>query len=173
METKPFSDVVSGETVALPAEVYESDLALGEYIFGLNERLAKLNHAVSVVKSLKEAASNLMLDRLAATGQKHFAFSGLGTFTRVVSKKYSFPSDEQGGREAAAAWVSACMEAGLLDINDVFALQQARLVTDSVASAIEAAEAYNLACRTEEGKLPPSPFGEYEQVSLRTPTKRK
>ena len=72
-----------------------------------------------------------MLDRLEATGQKHFAFD-FGTFSRSTSTKMSFPTAEKGGKEAAVEWLTLCLEKGVITPAQVSDVQQARLVTEPV-----------------------------------------
>lgn len=159
----------------IPQAIYESDKACGEFILSVNERLSKLAELEKALKAAKEVAVGVMLDRLAATGQKHFAFENLGTFKKVTSVKLSFPTAEKGGKEAAVSWLIQCLERGVISPAQLMDLQQARLVSDPVLAIEQAVEEYNLqqSLNGSTDLLPPSPFNRYEQVTLSTPRTRK
>lgn len=163
------------DTLAIPQEIYQSDKACGEFILSLNERLTKLAAIEKALKEAKEVAVGVMLDRLAATGQKHFAFEGLGTFKKTTSVKLAFPTAENGGKEAAVVWLTKCLEKGVITPAQLLDLQQARLVTEPVIAIEQAVEEYNQQ-QTLNGStdlLPPSPFNRFEQTTLSTPRTRK
>lgn len=159
----------------IPQEIYQSDKACGEFILSINERLSKLADVERALKEAKDVAVGVMLDRLEATGQKHFAFENLGTFKKTTSVKLSFPTAGNGGKEAAVVWLTQCLERGVITPAQLLDLQQARLVTDPVLSIEQAVEEYNQQ-QTLNGStdlLPPSPFNRFEQITLSTPRTRK
>lgn len=161
-------------SIQLPPEVFTSDKACGEFILAMNERLAKISELEKQTKALKEAACDVMLTRLEATGQKHFAFEGLGTFSKRTSVHISFPTAENGGKEAAVQWLEKALGLGIITPAMLLDLQQARIVNDP-ALAIEAAvEEYNLKQALNGGEtMPPSPFHKFEKTSLSAPRTRK
>lgn len=57
--------------------LHQRQSTCGEFIFEMNQRLAKIAELEKVVKEAKEIATNVMLDRLEATGLKNFAFEGV------------------------------------------------------------------------------------------------
>lgn len=161
--------------LTIPQEIYESDKACGEYIVAINERLGKLADIEKQLKECKDIATNLMLDRLSATGQKHFAFEGLGTFKKTTSVKMSFPTADNGGKEAAVQWLTLCLERGVITPAQLLDLQQARLVTEPVIAIEQAVADYNQQ-QTLNGStdlIPQSPFNRFEQTTLSTPRTRK
>lgn len=161
--------------VEIPREIHESDKACAEYIFGLNQRLAKLAEIDKAIKDAKEIAVNVMLDRLEATGMKHFAFEGLGTFKKSTTTRLSFPTAENGGKETAVKWLEECLERGVITPAQLLDLQQARLVTEPVLAIEQAVEEYNQQqiLNGSTDLLPPSPFNRFEQTTLSTPRTRK
>lgn len=163
------------DSLKIPSEIYESDKACAEFILSINERLSRLSAIEKTLKEAKEEAVNVMLTRLEATGQKHFAFEELGMFKKTVSTKVSFPTAENGGKEAAVVWLTECLARGVITPSQLLDLQQARLVTDPVLAIEGAVDEYN-AQQTLNGStdlLPPSPFNHYTQVTLATPRARK
>lgn len=166
---------MSKPLIEIPDEIYTSDIACGEFIFELNQRLSKISEIEKAVREAKETASSVMLDRLEATGMKHFAFEGLGTFKKSTSTKLSFPTAENGGKETAVKWLEECLERGVITPAQLLDLQQARLVTEPVLAIEQAVEEYNQQ-QTLNGStdlLPPSPFNRFEQTTLSTPRTRK
>ena len=162
-------------TLEIPQEIYKSYRACGEFILSINERLSKLADIEKSLKAAKDVAVGVMLDRLEATGQKHFAFENLGTFKKSTSVKLSFPTAENGGKEAAVMWLTQCLERGVITPAQLLDLQQARLVTEPVLAIEQAVEEYNQQ-QTLNGStdlLPPSPFNRFEQTTLSTPRTRK
>lgn len=162
-------------SIRIPDEIYTSDKACGEFIFELNQRLSKLSEIEKAIKEAKDVAVDVMLTRLEATGQKHFAFENLGTFKKTVSTKLSFPTAENGGKETAVKWLELCLARGVITPAQLLDLQQARLVTEPVLAIEQAVEAYNLQQQLNGSTdlLPPSPFNRFEQVTLSTPRTRK
>lgn len=161
--------------VPIPPEIYASDKGCGEFILAMNERISKATDILNALKKAKEVGTSVMLDRLEATGQKHFAFENLGTFKKSTSVKISFPTAENGGKEAAAKWLEECLARGVIVPAQLLDLQQARLVTEPVLAIEEAVEEYNRN-QTLNGStdvLPPSPFNRFEQTTLSTPRTRK
>lgn len=166
---------MSTTLVEIPQAIYKSDKACGEFIFELNQRLAKLSEIEKAVKEAKDIAVDVMLTRLEATGQKHFAFDGLGTFKKVTATKLSFPTAENGGKETAVKWLEMCLERGVITPAQLLDLQQARLVTEPVLAIEQAVEDYNQQqiLNGSTDLLPPSPFNHFEQTTLHTPRTRK
>lgn len=162
-------------SLEIPKEIYQSDKACGEFILSINERLSKLAEIEKELKAAKEVATGVMLDRLEATGQKHFAFENLGTFKKMTSVKLSFPTAENGGKEAAVIWLTQCLERGVITPAQLLDLQQARLVTEPVLAIEQAVEEYNRQqiFNGSTDLLPPSPFNRFEQTTLSTPRTRK
>ena len=159
----------------IPQEIYTSDKACGEFILNINERLSKLSEIEKELKAAKDVAVGVMLDRLEATGQKHFAFENIGTFKKTTSVKLSFPTAENGGKEAAVKWLTECLARGVITPAQLLDLQQARLVTEPVLAIEQAVEEYNRQ-QTFNGStdlLPKSPFNRFEQTTLSTPRTRK
>ena len=166
---------MSKPLIEIPQEIYTSDKVCGEFIFDLNQRLAKIAEIEKAVKEAKEIATNVMLDRLEATGMKHFAFDGLGTFKKTTSVKLSFPTVENGGKETAVKWLELCLGRGVITPAQLLDLQHARLVTEPVLVIEQAVAEYNQQ-QTLNGStdlLPPSPFNRFEQTTLSTPRTRK
>lgn len=162
-------------SIEIPQEIYENDKACGEFIFELNQRLSKLAEIEKKLKAAKDVAVDVMLTRLEATGQKHFAFENLGTFKKTTSVKLSFPTAENGGKETAVKWLELCLERGVITPAQLLDLQQARLVTEPVLAIEKAVEEYNFQQQAKGSTdlLPPSPFNHFEQVTLSTPRTRK
>lgn len=163
------------EQLVIPQEIYQSDKACGEFILAINERLSKLSALEKRLKEAKEEACNVMLTRLEATGQKHFAFEGLGTFSKSTSVKLSFPTAENGGKEAAVEWLTLCLERGVVSPAQLMDIQQARLVTEPVLAVEKLVEEYNANQQLNGSTdlLPPSPFNRFEMTTLSTPRTRK
>lgn len=161
--------------IEIPKEIYENDKACGEFIFEINQRLSKVAEIEKELKEAKDVAVDVMLTRLEATGQKHFAFENLGTFKKTTSTKLSFPTAENGGKETAVKWLEQCLERGVITPAQLLDLQQARLVTEPVLVIEQAVEAYNQQQQLNGSTdlLPPSPFNRFEQVTLSTPRTRK
>lgn len=162
-------------SIKIPQAIYENDRMCGEFIFELNQRLSKLEELKKQITEAKDTAVDVMLTRLEATGQKHFAFENLGTFKKTISTKLSFPTAENGGKEAAVKWLEQCLERGIITPAELLDLQQARLVNESVLAVEQAVEEYNQQQQLNGSTdlLPPSPFNRFEQVTLNTPRKRK
>lgn len=159
----------------IPSAIYTSDKECGEFILAINERLSKLAAIEKELKEMKEVAVGVMLDRLEATGQKHFAFENLGTFKKTTSVKLSFPTAENGGKETAVKWLELCLAKGVITPAQLLDLQQARLVTEPVLAIEQAVEEYNQQQQLNGSTdlLPPSPFNRFEQTTLSTPRTRK
>ena len=148
----------------IPEEVYASPLALGKYIAALRERRDYANAMVKAIKATLDQAEFAMLDVLAASGQTHFAFEELGRFAKTSSSSVSFPSAEDGGRDAALRWLKECMDAELIDFNELMSIQQARVSKEPVLALEEAVLAYNT--KHPNDPLPESPFSKYTKTSL-------
>lgn len=161
--------------IEIPKDIGLNDRTCAEFIYNINERLAKLAEIEKALKEAKKKAEHIMLDRLQATGQKHFAFENLGTFKKIKSTKVSFPTAERGGKEAAVQWLGQCLERGVISREQLLDIQQARLVTEVVLDVEAAAEEYNQQQRLNGSTdlLPESPFNHYEQVTLSAPRTRK
>ena len=166
---------MSKPLIEIPADIYTSDKACAEFIFDMNQRQAKIIEIEKAVKEAKDIAVQVMLDRLEATGMKHFAFDGLGTFKKTTSVKLSFPTAGNGGKETAVKWLEMCLERGVITPAQLLDLQQARLVTEPVLAIEQAVEEYNQrqALNGSTDLLPPSPFNRFEQTTLSTPRTRK
>lgn len=126
--------------IEIPQEIYSSDKACAEFIVRINEQLSKVAAWEKMLKEAKDTASMHLLARMDAEGAKHFAFDGVGTFARRTSDKCNFPSDEDGGREAAGMWIDQLLAQGIIATHHVLYLQQKRVVTESVV------EVEKLAC---------------------------
>ena len=160
---------------SIPENIYTSDLACGEFIIALNERLAEIANEEKQLKAMKEEATNVMLTRLAATGQKHFAFD-FGTFYKNSSIKYSFPTAEDGGKEKAVQWLCEAVKKGIISVEQLLDVQQSRLVAEPLLAIEKAVEEYNQQMRlngNENQLMESSPFNHYEHISLVTPRKRR
>lgn len=162
-------------TIEIPNEIYTSDKACGEFILSLNERLSKLSAIEKELKEAKEVAVNVMLDRLEATGQKHFAFENLGTFKKTTKVMLAFPTAENGGKETAVKWLEQALERGIITPAQLLDVQQARLVAEPVLAIEEAVKEYNTqqALKGSSDLMPDSPFNRFEQTTLSTPRTRK
>ena len=159
----------------LPKEVFESDKACGEYIIRCNELLSQLSAKEKQVRELREEACDVMLARLEATGQKHFAFDGLGTFSKRTSDKISFPTAENGGKEAAVKWLEEALARGIITPAMLLDLQQARIVNDPAIAIEDAVAEYNRV-QTLNGStdlMPDSPFNHFKQTVLVAPRTAK
>lgn len=160
--------------LAIPQEIHTSDKACADFILSLNERLAKVSAIEKSLKEAKEYACDVMLQRLEATGQKHFAFDDLGTFAKKTSEMVSFPTAENGGKEAGVKWLIKCVELGVIPPEQLMDIQQARLVTDTLLAVEEAVKTYNDKQKLNGGEtIPDSPFNHYIKQTLSTPRKRK
>lgn len=148
----------------IPSEAYETPLKLGRYIAELRERKDYITAMDKAVKATLAQAEFAMIDMLAASGQTHFAFEELGRFAKTSSDSVSFPTAEAGGRDAALRWLKECMDAGLLEFDELMSIQQARVSKEPVLALEEAVEKYN---KENPGKeLPDSPFSKYTRTSL-------
>lgn len=159
------------DSIELPEAVFHSNKACAEYIVELNERLATVRAVEKLLKEANEAAKNILLERLDVEGMKHFAFDDLGTFSKSEKTYISFPTNENGGKAAAAKWLHACVDAGIMEFEELLQVQQSRISNDTVMSLEQAVEAYNEA--NPKNPLPASPFHRFEKFTLSTPTKRK
>lgn len=161
--------------INIPQVIFTSDKDCGEFILSINERLSKLAEIEKELKVAKETAVNVMLDRLEATGQKHFAFENLGTFKKTTRTHISFPTAENGGKEAAVKWLEQCLEKGVITPAQLLDLQQARLVAEPVMAIEEAVNEFNAqqVLNGSTDTLPSSPFNHFEQTTLSTPRTRK
>lgn len=148
----------------IPDEVYETPLKLGEYIAAMRDRKDYANDMLKAIKRTLDEAEFAMIDLLAASGQTHFAFEELGRFAKTSTSSISFPTAEDGGREAALRWLKDCMEAGLIDFDELMSIQQARVSKEPVLELEQAVEAYNAA--NPDSALPESPFSKYTRTSL-------
>lgn len=163
------------KNIEIPKEIYTYDKACGEFIFLINQRLAKLREIEAELNAAKKLASEAMLDRLSALGQKHFAFEGLGTFKKQTTIRVSGPTAEEGGREAIADWLTVCLERGVIIPAQLLDIQQARYNADPVLAIEQAVGEYNQRQKLNGNAdlIPPSPFKRVEQTTLSTPHKRK
>lgn len=159
----------------IPKEIYESDKACGEFIISINEQLTKLAEAEKLLKEAKETATNVMLQRLEATGLKNFAFD-FGTFSKTTKVHVSFPTAEKGGKEAATKWLQECYERGIVEFDDLLNVQQSRVSAEPLLAIEQAVKEYNERLSLMDPNFEPiadSPFNHYEQTTLSTPRKRK
>lgn len=166
---------MSRPTIDIPPNIYTSDKACGEFIFEMNQRLSKLADIEKAIKEAKEVAVDVMLTRLEATGQKHFAFENLGTFKKSTTTRISFPTAENGGKETAVKWLEQALNKGAITPAMLLDLQQARIVTEPALAIEQAVENYNQQQKLNGSNdvLPPSPFNRFEQTTLITPRTRK
>lgn len=148
----------------IPDEAYETPLKLGKYIAELRERKDYVTAMDKAVKATLAQAELAMIDMLAASGQTHFSFAELGRFAKTSSDSISFPNADAGGRDAALRWLKECMDANLLDFDELMSIQQARVSKEPVLALEEAVEKYNKANPGKE--LPESPFSKYTRTSL-------
>ena len=159
----------------IPKEIYESDKACGEFLVDCNEQLAKIAAAEKAIKEAKEVATKVMLERLELTGMKNFAFD-FGTFSKTTRVHVSFPTAEDGGKDAATEWLQECFERSIIDLADVLNVQQARVSAEPVLAIEQAVKEYNEKHALMDPNFVPikdSPFNHYEQTTLSTPRKRK
>lgn len=159
----------------IPKEIYESDKACGEFILSVNEQLAQVAEAEKLLKEAKEIAMKVMLERLEVTGLKNFAFD-FGTFSKSTKVHVSFPTAENGGKEAATAWLQECYERGVIEFADLLNVQQARVSAEPLLAIEQAVKEYNERQSLMDANFKPiaeSPFNHYEQTTLSTPRKRK
>lgn len=155
--------------LTIPPEIYESDKACGEFIVTLNESLAYIAAMEKLFRAAKDVASNVMLERLEVTGQKHFAFD-FGTFSPRVSDNVGFPKEEDGGKQKAFDWLKELVERDIIDFRTVLDVQQSRLVKDTVAAVEELAAKYNE--DNPDSPVPESPFNHFVETKLSSPQKR-
>ena len=161
--------------IDIPQEIYTDDKVCGEFLVSINERLGRISTIEKELKEAKEIASRVMLDRLEATGLKHFAFD-FGTFAKTTKTQVAFPTAENGGKAAAVVWLEQVMDAGLIDLADILNVQQARVSADPVLAIEKLVEDYNAQhslLNPEFVPIPPSPFNKHEQTTLSVPRKRK
>lgn len=163
------------EKMEIPQEIYNSDKACAEFLLSLNQRLSRLAEIERALKEAKETASDVMLSRLCATGQKHFAFEGIGTFSKSEREIVEFPSAENGGSEAATAWLKELLEKGVITPEIMLDSRQSRLSTQTVVAIEAAAEAWNREriANNLGGEVPKSPFNRFKKIVLSTPRTRK
>lgn len=148
----------------IPEEAYESPVKLGQFIAQMRERRKRASDMEKAIKATLDEAEGNMLDLLASSGQRHFAFEDLGTFAKSTTQYVSFPNNEDGGRQKAIDWLTRCLDAGLLDIDELMTIQQARVSKEPVLALEEAVAEYNQ--RNPNNPLPESPFRKGERVSL-------
>lgn len=159
--------------VDIPKEIYESERACGEFIVAINERLATLAGLEKELKRAKDIASEVLLNKLEASGMKHFAFD-FGTFSKSTKTAFSFPTAEDGGKEKAVEWLIECVSAGIITTRDLLDVQQARISVEPLVAIIEQVEEYNARQKLVGGDLiPDCPFNRYQQTTLTAPRKRK
>lgn len=161
--------------IKIPQNARTDMKALGEFIIRLNEEKAKVALIDKSIEVALKEAKELMLENLEQSGQKHFAFEGLGTFSKSTKTQCSFPTEEMGGRTAAVNWLMLCVERGIIDIPQLLYIQQARLVPESVMIVEQAVAEYNQQ-QMEAGNwdlIPESPFSKYEVKTLSAPRSRK
>lgn len=162
--------------LSLPNEAFTSDKACAEFIIEINERLSKLNDISKKLKEVKAEAEEILLTRLEATGQKHFAFEDLGTFSKSSRTFVAFPTQENGGKDAAAAWLKLCYDKGIIsEFVELLDVQQSRINAEPVSVIEEKVAEYNEQQRLNGSNdlIPESPFNKYEKQSLSSPRKRK
>lgn len=161
--------------IKIPDEIYTSDKACGEFIFAINGRLSTVSALEKELKRVKEIACNVMLDRLEATGQKHFAFEGLGTFSKKVRTSITFPTEENGGKEKAKQWLIKCLEKGIITPIQLLDVQKSYANSEPILAVEEAAAKYNQQQELKGSKdlIPDSPFNHFEKTILSTPQTRK
>lgn len=160
--------------VKVPKEIYDSDLACGDYIVSCNETIAKLNELVKVIDQAKKIATDVMLKRLSATGQKHFAFEDIGTFKRTVTTCVAFPREVDGGKQVGINWLLDLLNRGLINPETLLDIQSR--INKEVLEAIEdSVKDYNNQQRLKGSTdlIPDSPFHKYEVVKLSAPKTRK
>lgn len=161
--------------ITVPPEIHTDIKACGEFIVDINERIAQLQAVEKALKEAKETACNVMLDRLNATGQVHFAFD-FGTFSQTKRTNVSFPTAEDGGRDKAAEWLQELLDRKVIDFKDVLNVQQSRVSVENVLAIEELAKEYNDNFSLIDPNfepVPESPFNHFEQFTLSTPRKRK
>lgn len=165
-------DITDG--IPIPKEIYQDDRACADFILVLNEKLAKVASIEKALKEAKDIASNVLLERLELTGQKHFAFD-FGTFAKTTKTYVSFPTAENGGKDTAAEWLHECVSRGIIDFTDVINIQQARLSTEPILALEQMVNEYNEKHKFDTGfnPIPQSPFNRYTKNTLTTPRKRK
>lgn len=165
---------MSNTNIKIPQDIYTSDKACGEFIISINERLSKLAELEKQLKFMKEEAVNVMLTRLEATGQKHFAFD-FGTFYKTSSLKISYPSADNGGKEAGVQWLIECLKKGVITAEQLLDVQQSRLNSEPILAIEKAVEEYNQTqiLNGQTDLISPSPFNKFEHISLATPRKFK
>lgn len=157
----------------IPPEIYHNDRACAQFITELNKRLAKLAMIEKALKSAKDEASNVLLTRLEATGQKHLAYEDLGTFSKRTSVKLSLTKDAGHSKEDAVEWLELCRAKGIITTKQAFDIFQARVSEEPVVAIETAVEEYNkaqqLKPKDQQDLIPPSPFKRFEQTILVTP----
>lgn len=159
------------DNIELPQEVFHSNKACAAYIIELNERLATVRAVEKLLKDALESSKNILLERLDIEGMKHFAFDDLGTFSKSEKTYISFPTNENGGKSAAAKWLHACVDAGIMQFDELLQVQQSRISNDTVIGLEQAVAEYNE--KNPNNPIPASPFHRFEKTTLSTPTKRK
>lgn len=159
--------------IEIPQEIYKDDRTCAEFIIELNKRISKLSVLEKAIKEAKDIASNVLLTRLEATGQKHFAYEDLGTFSKRVSTKLSLTKEVGHSKEDAIEWLEKCREKGIITGKQAFDIFQARVSEEPVLAIEEAVEEYNrtqlLKPKDQQDLIPPSPFKRFEQIILITP----
>mgnify|MGYP000041124927 FL=1 len=155
--------------LTIPPEIYQSEKACGEFIITLNESLAYIGAMDKLFRAAKEVASQVMLERLEVTGQKHFAFD-FGTFSPRVSDNVGFPTEAAGGKQKAFEWLKDLVERDIIDLRTVLDLQQSRLVKDTVSAVEELAAKYNE--DNPDNPVAESPFNHFVETKLSSPQKR-
>lgn len=155
--------------LTIPPEIYQSEKACGEFIITLNESLAYIGAMDKLFRAAKEVASQVMLERLEVTGQKHFAFD-FGTFSPRISDNVGFPTEAAGGKQKAFEWLKDLVERDIIDLRTVLDLQQSRLVKDTVSAVEELAAKYNE--DNPDNPVAESPFNHFVETKLSSPQKR-
>lgn len=153
--------------IKVPDGIKNNPRALAEFVLGIKTRRMKIEEAAKELKAAEVEATGFMLQMLSATGQKHYAFEDIGTFTRKTKVMIGFPIAENGGKTAAVAWLSQCLERGVIGLEDLLEVQQSRVKTDTVQNIEEAVANYNMA--NPHDPIPDSPFNHYEEETLSSP----
>lgn len=151
---------------------FELEKDCGAYIVMINETLAELSDKEKKLKKLKELACNFLLDRLNVSGQKNYNFTGIGTFAVRRTTQVSFPTEDNGGKQAAVNWLISAVKAGVITEDLLLSVQQSRLNKDVVLYIEQLVDEYN-EDKPDSEKLPRSPFTHYDKEDLSTPRKLK
>jgi hypothetical protein len=108
---------------------------LAERLVHIRTYLTKLGKIEKTLDGVKQEYDRTLLRLMEISGEKHFAFADLGTFTASNREYYSYDNEEGAestGQEKMLSWLDGEYQAARLKLADILALRQDRLSTSAV-----------------------------------------